>query len=530
MNKNIIFVLKTNQEYIRTNIEEAKDNEPLLNSLYESISNIYIPVLNMLENLENDKIESKLGLVFTPALINLLSNEEVNKGYVDWLEKRVLLGKSELKRCSKDKQLVENINNIIAKNESLKDDFINKYNKNLLGKYNEYYSKEKIELLATCGTDIFMPHYWDLPEVISAQIETGLLAFRSVFGQNPDGFWLPDLGYVKGIENIIRSYGFLYTILDSRSILLSNNLPENGIFYPVRTDNSLVLFASEPNCKDEIFGEEGYINNTCFRNENKDIGFDLELKQLVPFMKEGKFRYSTGYKYYNKCFCENQDGIYNQQEAKEIAEKYAAEFVNKKVELLTQAADCVKNLDFVNLVCTFQAEKLLKDWSEGIYFLEAVFRNIHNSQIQTENCNKLLDKQFTLEKVAPYYSSCEGEGYGENLLSSKNCWMMRYIRKANERMVDLAERFPTETGLKSRLLNIAAKELMIAQSSGLQKMIENEEFSEYAVKRFKQSISAFTTVFVSLGSNEVSTEWLTTLEIKDNIFPWMNYRIFSKKK
>ena len=173
---------------------------------------------------------------------------------------------------------------------------------------------------------------------------------------------------------------------------------------------------------------------------------------------------------------------------------------------------------------------LLKNWSEGIYFLEEAFNCAEASDLKVTTCNQLLEKQFVLDKVVPYYSSCEGEGYGENLLSNKNCWMMRYIRKASERMVDLADRFPNDTGLKTRLLNMAAIELMIAQSSGLLKMIENEEFPEYASKRFKQSISAFTSVFDSLGSNTVSTEWLTTLEIKDNIFPWMNYRIFSKKK
>ena len=52
----------------------------------------------------------------------------------------------------------------------------------------------------------------------------------------------------------------------------------------------------------------------------------------------------------------------------------------------------------------------------------------------------------------------------------------------------------------------------------------------FAEERFKQSIIAFTTVFDSLGSNVVSTEWLTKLESQDNLFPWMNYKIFSKKK
>ena len=97
-------------------------------------------------------------------------------------------------------------------------------------------------------------------------------------------------------------------------------------------------------------------------------------------------------------------------------------------------------------------------------------------------------------------------------------------------MIDLADRFPNDTGLKTRLLNLGAKELIIAQSSGLAKMIENDDFPEFAKNRFMDSIKAFTSVFDSLGSNTVSTEWLTTLEIYDDIFPWLNYRIFSKKK
>lgn len=108
--------------------------------------------------------------------------------------------------------------------------------------------------------------------------------------------------------------------------------------------------------------------------------------------------------------------------------------------------------------------------------------------------------------------------------------MMRYIRKACERMIDLADRFPNDTGLKTRLLNLGAIELMLAQSSNLAKTIEDGEFPEFAERRFRESITAFTAVFDSLGSNTVSTEWLTIQESRDSIFPWMNYRIFSKKR
>jgi 1,4-alpha-glucan branching enzyme len=135
-----------------------------------------------------------------------------------------------------------------------------------------------------------------------------------------------------------------------------------------------------------------------------------------------------------------------------------------------------------------------------------------------------------LEKHQPCYASSAGAGYGENLLSSKNSWMMRYIRKASERMVDLADRFPNDTGLKTRLLNLGVKQLLVAQSLNIAKSIDDDDFPTFAKERFTSCIEGFTTVFDSLGSNVVSTEWLTTLENKDNFYPWMNYRIFSKKK
>ena len=83
--------------------------------------------------------------------------------------------------------------------------------------------------------------------------------------------------------------------------------------------------------------------------------------------------------------------------------------------------------------------------------------------------------------------------------------------------------------MKARLLNLGAKELLMAQSSGWARMIENDSFPEYAKHRFIQTINDFTAVFDALGSNTVSTEWLTNLEESHKIFPWMNYRIFSRK-
>ena len=127
-------------------------------------------------------------------------------------------------------------------------------------------------------------------------------------------------------------------------------------------------------------------------------------------------------------------------------------------------------------------------------------------------------------------SAATGTGYGENMLDSSNGWILQYSRKACERMMYLADRFPDDTGLKARALNLAAKEVLLSQSGDWPSMLHDRLFSEYAQEQVKKNVLAFTTVYDSLGANTISTEWLTSMEQEHPLFPWMNYRVFSKKK
>ena len=529
MQKILSIVIKASQDFIRHSDEDLKDNAPVLNNFYEAISNVYIPLLRMIEKLENDKINCRFTLVLPPILCNMLSDPILQDGYITWLEKRNDLGKAELRRNKADEKLSQIISDTVAKNKALIADFKDKYNKNLIPVFADYMNKGLIELMGTCGTDIFMPHYADLKEIISAQIESGLHAYRQYFGVMPEGFWLPAMGYTPGIEKLIRAYGYTYTILDSRSVLFAENVPEAGIFYPSRTDNSLVIFARNRVIDSELFGENGIIYSECYRNQNRDVGYELPMEKLSCLMDKDGIRYATGFKYWNRCF-KDSGCLYDKECAAAQVEKDAQAFVEKRCQTLDKAAELLPKYSFVTEICTLDISKLSKTWNEYADWLEKVIRKADAAGLSVQSCDKMCEEQYNLEKIEPYFSAGIGTGYGENLLSSKNCWMMRYIRKSCERMIDLAGRFPMDTGLKTRLLNLGAKELMLAQSLNLAKMINRSEFPQFAEKRFKESIAAFTSVFDSLGSNTVSTEWLTKLEARDSIFPWMNYRIFTKKR
>jgi 1,4-alpha-glucan branching enzyme len=104
------------------------------------------------------------------------------------------------------------------------------------------------------------------------------------------------------------------------------------------------------------------------------------------------------------------------------------------------------------------------------------------------------------------------------------------MRKNTQRMMDLAVRFTDDTGLKARTLNLAAKEILLSQASDWPAMIHDKVYPDYAKEQFIKMINEFSTVYDSLGSNSISTEWLTRLEREHNLFPWINYKVFAKKK
>jgi len=527
MNKNVVFVIKANQDFIRHTEEDAKINAPVLNTLFENITDIYIPLLNMLDSWSL-KENSKISMVLPPVLCNLLASQDIKDLYVEYLDKRVELGKKESTRNKDNEQVLANVKAAVEKFQQTKTDFTEKYNSNLIGAFAENVKKGKLELLATCATDLFIPHYADTKEIVSAQIECGLHAYRQYFGEIPDGFWIPELGYFPGLENLIKAYGFSYTVLDARSVLLAEKMPSKGIFYPSRTENSLAIFAADPECNEMIFGEEGYCEDDVYCNPNRDIGFDLTMKQLSAVLEPDSVRYSTGYKYFNKDSDDSDDNFYDFAKASEKVEEDAEDFADYVINKLNAAEKAAGEVDFVNLFCCLEAKDMKSKWCESVLWLSKVLQKCNDGGICVTGGNTLLENQYSLEKIEPYYSA-KGDGYGEEFLTAKSSWMMRYVKKASERIIDLADRFPNDTGLKTRLLNLGAKELLMAQSTGLIKMLNDNENPEFAERRFKESINAFTIVFDSLGSNTVSTEWLTTLEMRDSIFPWMNYKVFAKK-
>ena len=525
--KQLILILVAEQGYIRSTQERNFDapNEILFNA----ISDTYLPLLNMLGRLEADGVPCKLGLVMSATVCSLLSDPQVQKQYVDFLDRRIAFGDQELERNGGNEALLAQTRDCLKKLQKDKIGFVDVYQENLVEQFRLYAQKGMLEIIATAATYAYLPHYADLTEALNAQVETGLHACRAFFGDAGEGFYLPYLGWTPELDRVLRSYGVNYTVVNTRSILFAGKNSERGIFSPVRTARSLVLFGQDFRVQEELAGKNGCSAAAAYRAQQRDAGFDRSEAELADFLDGSPVRLQTGFKYWTNGSGDGTDRPYDAAAAREQADRDARAFYEAKDRLLSQAAAELDGGSAL-LTCTIPAELLGQLWHEGVDWLERVIRLCATGETHLSFCREHLEQQFSLPKITPYPCAESGSGYAEDLLDSSNNWMMRYVRKATERIIDLTERFPAETGLKARLLNIGTREVLLAQAGDWPKMIHEGQLPVFAADELKKNILAFSTVFDSLASNTVSTEWLTRLEKEHPIFPWINYRIFSRKK
>ena len=111
-------------------------------------------------------------------------------------------------------------------------------------------------------------------------------------------------------------------------------------------------------------------------------------------------------------------------------------------------------------------------------------------------------------------------------LQGANDWIYRHLHEASKRMTELVRLYPYENdGLLKRALNQALRELLLAQSSDWAFIMAAGTHTSYAVRRTKEHLLRFTTLYEQIKSNCIDPEWLGDVEYKDNIFPHIDYRV-----
>src|SRR6185503_8356246 len=95
---------------------------------------------------------------------------------------------------------------------------------------------------------------------------------------------------------------------------------------------------------------------------------------------------------------------------------------------------------------------------------------------------------------------------------------------AQERMSELADRFPNADGLELRALKQAGRELLLAQSSDWPFILRTNTSPTYARKRFSDHLLRFISLHEQLTATQIDETRLAEIEQIDNLFPDLDFR------
>jgi 1,4-alpha-glucan branching enzyme len=469
-----------------------------------------------------------MAISLSPVLCHMLTDEFLVKRYIEYTDKQIAFGEQELEETANDPPLNSLVKLYYDRAVEKKVFFIEKCEGNILKGFDHYQKKGRLEILTTAATSAFLPFYTGYAEAVQAQFEVAISIYKANFGRYPQGFWLPELGWKSELDSWLRSYNFAYTIVDTHALAFARPFAEKGSFYPAKTPQGTIVFGRDFYSAEDM---AEIVRDPLYRFNFRDQGFELPSKSLESFLGPQGNRNCTGYKYWASCDDLSGSVLYDSEKAYRKAASHARSFLDERLSRL-KTASALMDGPALSL-CAFEADAFGRYWHEGSGFIEALFREgAKSEELQFMTPSEYLCKldSLSVQTLTPEFSSWGTNGYSETWLDASNDWMYRHTMRALDRMVELVDRFPNHTGLRERALNQAAREILLVVASDWSKMLYKEEHADYARSRIEGSLRNFTTIYEALGSNYISTEWLTQLERRNNIFPNINYRVFRRRQ
>lgn len=500
--------------------------------LFEALNETYIPLLRMFYKLESEKVNFHITIAFSPTLCTMLQDEPLRERFVNYMNSRIELGEKECERCGR--YAPENLKMAQYYLESLRSnlDFYEKCSRDILSGFVHFEKRGNLEIAATAATNAYLPLYKNYPNAVRAQIELGVKSHERFFQSKPEGFWLPECGYYPGLEELLVEEGIRWCQLPSHSLFTARNRIENGGYAPVRIgESSLYGFTRDWSITNLVWsGVSGYPCDPDYREFYRDIGYELDMDYIRPYVHEPDVRVFTGFKY---CAITGKDiqnkRPYDMDKAIEKVALHASNYLyhirRKGIALASETS-----MSPVINLC-YDTDLFGHRWFEGLMFLEHVLRDsIKDDFLSFTTPSAICSSVPQAEKAFLNECSWGDGGYSDSWLDGSNSWVYRHTHKAIERLEELADRYPDQPSLKGRFLNQAAREVLLSMASDWPYIMHDRTSVNYAEKRLRNHIGSFNVVYTNMCRNAVNTEWLIRSEQRNSIFPEMDYNIFRTKK
>lgn len=460
-------------------------------ALHTLIAQGIIPLVELLGDLHAAGLAPRVAFACSPMLTEQLIDPVVQKHFVLWMNELLERRRAELRAAEDagDRHSVYLMRFYLEWGRQRLHAFEERYDRNLPKKIRELTQARVIEPVAGAASYAYLP-LLGREESVRAQIEHGVLHTTRHLGR-PDGIWLPGCGWRPGLDQIAAEVGLRYVIADPTA------LPPGQEPRPARLHSRQLaaVFPDEVMARHIWSQELGYPGDPLFRDPTDAQGFR-----------------SLGGEPY--------DPYYALRRAQEHANHFAMALV----------AEAARRPPDDLLMVAIDASQLGPRWVEGPTWLQAVLTHCATQRnLRLTTPGEYL-RQYRPREQATLAESSWAVGLHAGWQGPGTTDYWQQLHQAEERMVELATTYPSAEADQERVLNQAARELMLAQSSDWPALLSTAAPDVERAARWRTYLARFAqlaTMSTHERLNHGDRFLLEQLEELDGPFPSLNYRIFA---
>lgn len=487
---------------------------------YEAMHETYLPLLQMLDRLEDDAVSGAITLSLSAPLLAMMNDELLQERFDDHLDRLVEFSKEDVQRCARS-ELEEVAQFYLDRFVDLRRYYTDVLDRDIVSAFAHHADTDRLELITCVGTHPVLP-FLETDAGRRAQIRAGLDYFETSFGFRPQGIWLPECAFAPGVDDLLAAEQIGYTFVEESAITCAESAPVYGTYAPIISPSKVAFFGRDQFAGAQVWSaDKGYPGDPIYREFYRDRGYDLPLDEVRPYIHPDGIRHDTGLKYHRITGDVDLDdkAPYHPDQARSRAREHARHFVDSRINQLDVVADTVDKRS-LHITCPYDAELFGHWWFEGPHFLEALLRSAdERPTLQLSTPETYLQCVDVHQQTTPATSTWGKDSFFAVWLDDENAWIYRHLRNAEAKMIELADRFHDGGEPQRRILRQMGRELLLAQASDWPFILETQTTVEYAEHRLRDHLAAFETLASTLEAGESTTPALAERENKTNLFP-----------
>ena len=532
--------------------------------IHEAIAETYVPLLGVLYDLRDEGVAYKLTLSLTPVLAEQLASPDVGERFLDYLGGEIEAAEGDISRFAQDGN--EHLEYLARYYRGyyvgVSQTYRERFGADIVGAFRLLQDDNYVEIVTSAATHGYLP-LLSRDSSVYGQLRAGVESYKRLFGRPPGAVWLPECAYRPAyvdetgtvrpaLEEFLAPLGLTCFFAETHAV--EGGCPVGkaagdvaiGPYGAIKrryvipivgereaggtTFAAYYVVGSAAGLTDPPVAVMGRNNRTGLQVWSGDLGYPGDADYREFHRKDDR----TGLQYWRvtgpKVGLGDKD-YYHPDWAEQKVAEHARHFVGL-VERLAEAHH-TESGTYGIIASNYDTELFGHWWFEGIDWIKQVLRGLAESELVDLTTASEYLVQHEPEQVLALPESSWGVGGTHWTWDNPDThWMWEPIHEAELRMERLVALYPDLEEATLTVLNQAARELLLLESSDWPFLVTTGQAKQYATERFRGHLVRFQQLarMAESGIGREARAYADELYELDKVFPDIDYRWFRDRQ